>query len=153
LHLLRYYNAQGVKRFIFDHISIVFSHDERENERKLIDNVLSEVAAFCAATGSTMIMVAHIRRFDQKVHVGDEINDAKWLFISPDMARGSGSFEQLASFIVALEPEKTENEEKGRTRISIRKNREWGVEGPCDIIKMNNSTGRINVVREKEYDF
>ncbi len=153
LHLLRYYNAQGVKRFIFDHISIIFSHDERDNERKLIDNVLSEVAAFCAATGCTMIMVAHIRRFEQKINVKDEVNDAVWTYIDPSMARGSGSFEQLAFWIAALEPEVTENEEKGRARISIKKNREWGTTGPADIVQMNMSTGRLNKWEAPEYDY
>lgn len=153
MHLLRYYRSQGVTKFIFDHISILFSHDERDNERKLIDNVLSEVAAFCASTGSTMIMVAHIKRFDQKVYVNDEINEAKWLYIDPAMARGSGSFEQLAFWIAALEPEKTENEAKGRMRINIKKNREWGFTGPCDAIKMDQNTGRLEVAEVPEYDY
>jgi replicative DNA helicase len=151
--MLRYYHAQGVTRFIFDHISIVFSHDDRDNERKLIDNVLSEVAAFCAATGCTMIMVAHIRRFEQKINVKDEVNDAVWTYIDPSMARGSGSFEQLAFWIAALEPEVTENEEKGRARISIKKNREWGTTGPADIVQMNMSTGRLNKWEAPEYDY
>ena len=153
MHLLRYYRSQGVTKFIFDHISILFSHDERDNERKLIDNVLSEVAAFCASTGSTMIMVAHIKRFDQKIYVNDQINDAKWLYIDPAMARGSGSFEQLAFWIAALEPEQTENEAKGRMRINIKKNREWGFTGPCDAIKMDQNTGRLEVAEVPEYDY
>ena len=153
LHLLRYYRSQGVTKFIFDHVSIVFSHDERENERKLIDNVLSEVAAFCAATGSTMIMVAHIRRFDQHIYVNDEVYDAKWLYIDPSMARGSGSFEQLAFWIAALEPEKTENEAKGRVRINVKKNREWGFTGPADVIEMNQSTGRLTRCKVPEHDY
>jgi len=153
MHLLRYYYSQGVTRFIFDHISILFSHDERDNERKLIDNVLSEVAAFCAATGCTMIMVAHIKRFDQKVYVKDEINDAKWLYIDPAMARGSGSFEQLAFWIAAIEPEQTENEQRGRMRINIKKNREWGFTGPCDVVHMDMSTGRLELSEPPEYDY
>ena len=153
LHVLRYYRAHGVTKFVFDHISIVFSHDERENERKLIDNILSEVAAFCAATGSTVIMVAHIRRFDQHVYIKDELYDANWLYIDPAMARGSGSFEQLAFWIVALEPEKTDNEEKGRVRINVKKNREWGFTGPCDVIQLNQNTGRLEVCEVPEYDY
>ena len=153
LHLLRYYRSQGVTRFIFDHISILFSHDERDNERKLIDNILSEVAAFCAATGCTVIMVAHIKRFDQKVYVKDEINDAKWLYIDPAMARGSGSFEQLAFWIAAIEPEQTEDETKGRMRLNIKKNREYGWTGPADVLKMNVKTGRLEAQKEPEYDY
>ncbi|MEX0469927.1 toprim domain-containing protein [Spiribacter sp. 390] len=153
LHLLRYYRSQGVTRFIFDHISILFSHDDRDNERKLIDNVLSEVAAFCAATGSTMIMVAHIKRFDQKVYVKDDINDAQWLYIDPAMARGSGSFEQLAFWIAAIEPEKTEDERKGRMRINVKKNREWGFTGPCDVLHMDMNTGRLELSEPPEYDY
>jgi len=153
LHLLRYYHAQGVKRFIFDHISILFSHDERDNERKLIDNVLSEVAAFCAATGSSMIMVAHIRRIDQHIYVKDEVYDAQWLYIDPAWARGSGSFEQLAFWIAALEPEKTEDEKKGRVRINVKKNREWGFTGPTDVVQLNQNTGRLEVCGVPEYDY
>jgi len=152
LHLLRYYRSQGVTRFIFDHISIVFSHDDRDNERKLIDNVLSEVAAFCAATSSHVIMVAHIKRFDQKVYVKDELHDAKWLYIDPAMARGSGSFEQLSFNIVAIEPEQTEDETKGRMRLNVKKSREWGFTGPADVLRMNPSTGRLEA-EQMEYDY
>ena len=152
LHLLRYYRSQGVTRFIFDHISIVFSHDDRDNERKLIDNVLSEVAAFCAATGSHVIMVAHIKRFDQKIYVSDELHDAKWLYIDPAMARGSGSFEQLSFNIVAIEPEQTEDETKGRMRLNVKKSREWGFTGSADVLKMNPNTGRLEA-EQMEYDY
>jgi len=152
LHLLRYYRSQGVTRFIFDHISIVFSHDDRDNERKLIDNVLSEVAAFCAATGSHVIMVAHIKRFDQKIYVSDELHEAKWLYIDPAMARGSGSFEQLSFNIVAIEPEQTEDETKGRMRLNVKKSREWGFTGPADVLKMNPNTGRLEA-EQMEYDY
>jgi len=153
IHLLRYYRSQGVTHFIFDHISILFSHDERDNERKLIDNILSEVAAFCAATGATMIMVAHIRRLDQHIYVKDELWDARWLYIDPASARGSGSFEQLAFWIAALEPEKTENEEKGRVRINVKKNREWGFTGPSDVVQLNQMTGRLEPSKLPEYDY
>ena len=153
LHLLRYYRSQGVTRFIFDHISIIFSHDDRDNERKLIDNVLSEVAAFCAATGSHVIMVAHIKRFDQKIYVSDEINDAKWLYIDPAQARGSGSFEQLSFNIVAIEPEHTDGEAKGRMRINVKKNREWGFTGPSDVLHMDMNTGRLELSEPPEYDY
>lgn len=153
LHMLRYYRSQGVKRFIFDHISILFSHDERDNERKLIDNVLSEVAAFCAATGSSMVMVAHIRRIDQHYYVKDEVYDAQWLYIDPASARGSGSFEQLAFWIAALEPEKTEDEQKGRVRINVKKNREWGFTGPTDVVQLNQSTGRLQLCEVPEHDY
>jgi len=153
LHMLRYYRSQGVKRFIFDHISILFSHDQRDNERKLIDNVLSEVAAFCAATGSSMVMVAHIRRIDQHYYHNDEVYGAKWLVIDPASARGSGSFEQLAFWIAALEPEKTEDEQKGRVRINIKKNREWGFTGPTDVMKLNQITGRLEICAVPEHDY
>jgi len=152
MHLLRYYRSQGVKRFIFDQISIIFSHDERDNERKLIDGVLSELAAFCAATGSHVIMVAHIRRQTQKMYKTDELNDAKCLIIDPDQARGSGSFEQLSFNIVALEPEYTEDESKGRIRLNVKKSREWGHVGPADILKMNTATGRLEAC-SYEYDY
>jgi hypothetical protein len=69
------------------------------------------------------------------------------------MARGSGSFEQLAFWIAALEPEKTENEAKGRVRINVKKNREWGWTGPCDVIKMNASTGRLEQQGVPEHDY
>ena len=152
MHLLRYYRSQGVTRFIFDHISIIFSHDDNDNERKIIDLVLSELAAFCAATGSHVIMVAHIRRQTQKMYKTDELNDAKWLIIDPDQARGSGSFEQLSFNIVALEPEQTEDESKGRIRLNVKKSREWGFTGPADVLRMNPSTGRLEA-EEIEYDY
>ena len=152
LHLLRYYASQGVTRIIFDHISIVFSHDERNDERKLIDNVLSEIAAFCAATGVHLIMVAHIKRMNNKMYIKDEANDASWLIIDPDSARGSGTFEQLSFNLVAIEPEYMEDGTRGRSRLNVKKSREWGIVGPQDIIRMDPKTGRMESMNV-QYDF
>jgi len=97
-------------------------------------------------------MVAHIRRQTQKMYKTDELNDAKWLIIDPDQARGSGSFEQLSFNIVALEPEQTEDESKGRIRLNVKKSREWGFTGPADVLRMNPSTGRLEA-EQMEYEY
>jgi len=85
--------------------------------------------------------------------VKDEVNDAKWLYIDPAMARGSGSFEQLSFNILAIEPEQTEDETKGRMRLNVKKSREWGFTGPADVLKMNMSTGRLETCQPPEYDY
>jgi twinkle protein len=150
LPLLRWYvYVNGVNYIILDHISLIFSADEGDNERKLIDNTMHDLAAFVTETGVGLIVVAHIKRMNQKIYAKDKENDAQWLLIDPDMARGSGAFEQLSWNLVALEPEYMENGEKGRTRIRILKNREHGSLGPTDIYRMNRSTGRLETLSEE----
>ena len=152
LHLLRYYYNKGVSRVILDHLSLLFSHDGDENERKKLDVTLSEVAAFCKSTGIHMIVVSHIKRPNQKMYGKDEINEAKWLLIEADSARGSGAFEQLSSNVIALEPEIREDGHRGRTRVNVKKSREHGHVGPADILRMNPSTGRMkNELPNYEY--
>ena len=74
-------------------------------------------------------------------------------YIDPAMARGSGSFEQLSFNIVAIEPEQTEDETKGRMRLNVKKSREWGFTGPADVLRMNPSTGRLTRCKVPEHDY
>jgi len=150
LPLLRWYaKVSGCTRFIFDHISLIFSADEGNDERKMIDNVLHDLAAFVSETKVDFHLVAHIKRMSNKMYVNDESTGRKFLLIEPDAARGSGAFEQLSWNVVALEPEETENGERGLTRINIKKGREWGFVGPCDVYKMNSATGRLESLTEE----
>lgn len=154
LSLIRWYAmVEGVQYIVLDHISMVFSGRRSDNERVEIDGLLTDLAALVEETGVHLIVVAHIKRVLNKIYMKDEENNAEWLYIDLDAARGAGSFEQLTWNLITLEPEKTELGERGRTRISVRKNREIGTVGAGDIYKMDPMTGRLCTWQPQEYDY
>lgn len=145
---LRWYHyAKGCTRFIFDHLSLVVAADPRENERKMIDNLLQKFAALVTETGITLIVVAHIKRWDKPVIVKDKINeDIRWLLVRKEDARGSGGFEQMSDQIITLEPQIVDEGERGLTRIRLDKQREWPYLGICDTYRQNFETGLLEPV-------
>lgn len=151
LNIIKWYaQVEGVSYIVLDHISMVFSGRRSGNERVEIDGLLTDLAALVEETGIHLIVISHIKRMPQQMYSKDEDNQTQWLHIDLDAARGSGSFEQLAWNLVTLEPEYTEDGSRGRTRTSIRKNREIGLVGPCDVWKLDSVTGRI-ISAETEY--
>jgi len=153
LSIVRWYNeVENVDYIVLDHLSMVFSGRGSDNERAEIDTLLTNLAAMVEDLGVHMLAVSHIRREGgSKWYVNDEEHDAQWQYVGYDTGRGSGAFEQLAHNLIALEPEILDSGERGRVRISIRKNREIGTMGPADVIKMNQATGRLEPVQESEF--
>lgn len=144
INIIKWYaEVQGVSYIVLDHISMVFSGRRSQNERQEIDGLLTDLAKLVEETGIHLIVVSHIKRQPQQAYSKDEQEDTKWQYIDLDAARGSGSFEQLAWNLITLEPEVMEDGSRGRTRVSVRKNREIGLVGPCDIWKLDSMTGRV----------
>ena len=54
--------VEGCKYILLDHLSMVISGMETDNERKQLDIVMTELAAFCAANDVCVIAVSHINR-------------------------------------------------------------------------------------------
>lgn len=144
---MKYMAAMGAEYIILDHLSMVISGQETDNERRLIDSLLTELAAFVTMTKVHVIAVAHIKRKDfQPPRNKDtkEIEYPYWIPVNKEDARGSGAYEQLAFQVITIEPEIIDEAgTRGRIRLRVQKSREWGETGISDVVIMDRNTGRL----------
>jgi twinkle protein len=139
----RYGANWGAEFGILDHISMVFSGTETTNERKEIDMLLTNMAAFTRESGMHLVVISHIKRTNRPFRKSDAY--PYWETVASDAGRGSGAFEQLADNIITLEVEyMDEDMNKGRIRTRVAKNREWSTLGVGDILTYSYETGRIS---------
>ena len=137
----------GCEHIFIDHISMVVAGLEGNNERKDIDMLYEELAAFMTNNNVTIHAVCHLKRVEDgqaKVKDGEEPK-AYWRQVKKEMLRGSSGIEQMSSCIIALENEVLPDETRGRVRTKILKDREWGVLGVCDTM-LQLEDGRLHVV-------
>jgi replicative DNA helicase len=153
IEMLEWFYIKGMEFVILDHISMVFSGSRETNERKEIDNVLTELAAFVVKTNMHIIVVSHIKRLGFKPPKDKDGNTRYpyWIQVEMDDARGSGAFEQLAWNVISIEPERLEGGARGRIRTRVLKNREWGWLGMGDILTMHPVTGRLVLADNPDY--
>lgn len=141
--------------FIFlDHLSIVISGNDSDNERKDLDVLMTELAAFVTAHDVGILAISHIKRIDEKkptVKKGEPEPEKYWMEIRKEMLRGSASLEQLAFNIIILEGEVLKNGERGLMRSRLDKGREWGLLGLCDTMEMRDD-GRLYCVNPNSLD-
>lgn len=135
------YFVEGCRYILLDHLSMVISGSEITDERKEIDIVMTEIAAFCAANDCAVMLVVHLNRQGSS-HVqppkGKE-NEPFWVQVTKETMRGSGSLEQIAWNVLGLEQEIMPDRSRGRVRWVVLKNREGGDLGVADTFKLNDT--------------
>ena len=124
-----------VKWIILDHLSILISGNESQDERKTLDIVMTKLRSFCEESGVGMILVSHLRR-----NQGDKGHEdgAK---VSLSQLRSSHSIGQLSDLVIALQRNITEGD--GGTSVVVLKNRFNGCTGPAGDLAYNPETGRL----------
>ncbi len=129
---------------ILDHLSVVISGSDIANERKELDMVMTELAAFCAANDVCIIAVSHIKRSDDifKAPKGKE-DEMFWVKVNKELLRGSAALEQLSFIIIGLEPQILPNRERGLVRLTCLKNRPWSNLGNCDEFCVDEDTWQV----------
>lgn len=137
----------GCEHIFIDHISMVVAGLESNNERKDIDMLYEELAAFMTNNNVTIHAVCHLKRVeDNQPKLKDgEAPKPYWRTVKKEMLRGSSGIEQMSSCIIALENEVLPDETRGRVRTKILKDREWGILGVCDTM-MQLEDGRLHCV-------
>lgn len=145
---------KGVKYIIFDHLSFVFSGDKNKDERKGIDNLLTEVAAFVKKTGVHVIAVAHITYDKNRPKPKNKDGTIKypyWYEVEEHDGRGSSAFTHVCWNLITIDKQVTEDKSRGLTRTKILYNREWDLTGVGDYLTMNKTTGRLETTLPEEY--
>jgi len=128
--------ALGCRRIILDHLSIVVSGLEGDDERKLIDRAMTMLRTLVQETGISLFLVSHLKRPEGKGHE----EGAK---TSLAQLRGSAAIAQLSDAVIGLERDQ-QGEDPNVTTIRVLKNRFTGQTGEACHLRYNPLTGRLS---------
>lgn len=138
LNRVRYMaKALGCSFVIVDHLSIVVSALEGNDERKLIDRAMTLLRTLVQETGIGLILVSHLKRPEGKGHENGSA-------VSLSQLRGSHAIAQLSDLVIGLERDQQDNEKADQTTVRILKNRFSGDTGEAGVLLYDKSTGRLN---------
>lgn len=128
----------GCKRIFLDHISIVVSGmdtDEEGGERKAIDKLMTNLRSLVEETGATMFVVSHLKRPEKKGH-------EEGAQVSLSQLRGSGAIAQLSDMVIGLERNQ-QGANPNVLTLRVLKNRFSGDTGVSGHLYYNQDTGRL----------
>jgi len=141
---IRYMNkALGCQVICLDHISILISGltSGVNDERRLVDDIMTRLRVEVQALGICLILVSHLRRPQgDKGHEGGAQ-------VSLSQLRGSHAIAQLADTCIGLNVD-AEDPTSGKRNIVVLKNRHTGEVGSAGILKYDLETGRLTETNE-----
>lgn len=143
------YMAVGEKCdfIILDHVSIAVSGLEGDNERKLIDVLMTTMRSLVEETGVGLVVISHLRR------VPDQQSHEEGGATSLSQLRGSGAIAQLADTVIGLERnQQAVGKKKNLVKIRVLKNRWTGETGIGGYLYYDRDTDRLTAV-EKVSEF
>jgi len=147
LNRIRYMARACDCRVVFlDHISLVVSGMDGNDERKSIDVLMTRLRTLVQETGITLICVSHLKR--PSTDKGHEDGTA----VSLSQLRGSGAIAQLSDAVITLERNSMSTDPNVRhtTKVAVAKNRYNGLTGPACSLKYDMDTGRMIEVTMEE---
>ena len=124
------------KTIILDHISIVVSGIGEGDERRLIDNTMTQLRKLVEELNCSLFLVSHLKRPEGKGHEeGSQV--------SLSQLRGSSSLASLADGVIAFERDQQDEIQSNVMKVRVLKNRYSGDTGiACNLI-YNKETGRL----------
>lgn len=139
LNKMRYMaKALDVKFIILDHVSIVVSGIGDGDERRIIDNLVTQLRTFVEETGVSMFMVSHLKRPEGKGHEEGAVTSLSQL-------RGSASLGQLSDRVIGLERNQQSDEGDAHTvTVRILKDRFDGETGVAGQLHYDRVTGILS---------
>ena len=139
INRLQYYiRSKKVDFICLDHLSMVVSASDSQNERKDIDKLMTQLAQLVTETGVGLIQVVHLKR----VNTRDGKSFAKGGEVELTDLRGSAALEQLSWSVIGLERDQ-QGDDSDFIQVRLLKNRTVGYTGPCDLLKYDTLTGRL----------
>ncbi len=125
------------KTIILDHISIVVSGIGEGDERRLIDNTMTQLRKLVEELGCALFLVSHLKRPEGKGH-------EEGTQVSLSHLRGSHSLATLADEVIAFERNQQDEINSNIMKVRVLKNRYSGDTGiACDLV-YNKDTGRLS---------
>jgi twinkle protein len=129
--------ALDCKWVILDHLSIVVSGVETNDERKSIDVAMTKLRTLVQETGIGLILVSHLTRPQ-----GDKGHE-EGAKVALKHLRGSHSIVQLSDMVIAAERDQQDETMKNWTHIRVLKNRYTGETGSATWVEYDPATGRL----------
>ena len=148
LNRIRYMARACDCRVVFlDHISLVVSGMDGNDERKSIDVLMTRLRTLVQETGITLICVSHLKR-PSTSNKGHEDGEA----VSLSQLRGSGAIAQLSDAVITLERNSMSDDPivRNTTKVAVAKNRYNGATGPAGSLLYDQKTGRMVEVTLEE---
>ena len=147
--------VEGCKYIVLDHLSLVISGSGVADERKELDMVMTELAAFCNANDVCIIAISHINRSGSDQFKPPKLRDGEepkpyWVHVTKEMMRGSAALEQLSWIILGLEPCINPDRSRGAVRFVVLKNRPWNYLGVADTFTLDDETWEVLLQEEDE---
>lgn len=128
--------ALGLRIIVLDHLSIVVSGMEDDDERRTIDRIMTRLKSLAQETGACILVVSHLKRPAGVPHEEGGRTSLGQL-------RGSAAIGQLSNIAVGLERDQQDEQRSNITTIRILKNREVGITGLAGEAKYDPDTGRM----------
>ena len=125
------------KIIILDHISIVISGLDTDNERRLIDVTMTHLRKLVEEVKCAMFVVSHLKR--PSGNQGHE----EGIQTSLSHLRGSHSLAQLSDAVIGFERDQQSETESNIMIVRVLKNRFSGDTGIATSLIYNKETGRL----------
>lgn len=148
--------VNGCDYIIIDHLTLIASGGGRdEDERKVLDQVMTELAAFCASNDLGIIAISHINRggFADNKPPKDADEKPYWIKVDKSHMRGSAALEQLSWTILGLENQIMPDRSRGNVRLTVLKNRAFGFLGVADEFRLDEDTWDVMLAENSVEDF
>lgn len=130
----------GCKWIILDHLSMVISGLKSDNERRDLDNIMTELAAFCKQYDVFILSISHMKRKELQLPKDKDGNPLPfWYPVRKEDLRGSAALEQLSWIVLGVEPEELPDRSRGRVRVVVMKNRPHKRLGVSDTMIMDEN--------------
>lgn len=133
------------KVVILDHLSIIVSGTEDGDERRLIDNIMTELKTLAMELNIAILLVSHLKRPQ-----GDKGHE-DGARTSLAQLRGSHAIAQLSDFVIGAERDQ-QGENKNVTTLRVLKNRYTGETGEGGWLHYDPDTGRLTEVMEDPFN-
>lgn len=118
--------AEECDFIILDHISIAISGLSGDNERKMIDMLMTQLRSLAEETGVGLLIISHLRRATGRESTPFEEGGTTSL----SQLRGSGAIGQLADTVIGLERnQQAEGKAKNLVKLRVLKCRWTGETG------------------------
>ncbi len=121
---------------ILDHISIAVSGIADGDERRIIDNLMTNLRSLVQETGVGMILVSHLKRPEGKGH-------EEGAHTSLSQLRGSAAIAQLSDTVIGVERDQQDEDKKHISTLRVLKCRWNGQTGVAGELAYDPKTGRL----------
>jgi len=131
--------ALGVDYVLYDHISMTIAATRGGDERRMIDNVVTDLRSIVDATGVGVHLISHVRKASQGTRSAEEGGRMRLSDI-----RGSGVIAQESDFVIGIERD-TQDDNSTEATIRVMKNRYTGETCEADSYEYDRDTGLLNI--------